>query len=177
MIPKRPSPQVLFILLAGLCFLAMAAVPAARAEEMVLDNGRIRASFNDQGLVSVGSVKAGRTLGFSSDPTTITIDGEAVLIGSLGPAEIEMTPARVAYRYARDPYTFDVVYELKPAWEFLTKQIIVTSARLRDFHVDAVKPLATTLGRPVAGELLLKGGAFGAICRFLSADGSAGPAS
>ena len=87
-----------------------------------------------------------------------------------------MTPARVAYRYARDPFTFDVVYELKPAWDFLTKQIIVTSARARVFHVHDVRPLETTLGRPVIEELKLKDGSFGAVCRFAAADAAAVPA-
>jgi hypothetical protein len=178
MTPKRPRPRIPIACLAGLLALAaaLAAAPPAPAEDMVLDNGTIRASFNDQGLVSLGLIRTGRTLAFSADPSSIIIDGEPILIGSLGPAEIEMTPAKVAYRTTRDPYTFDVVYELKPGWEFLTKQIIVTSARLRNFRVNAVRPLETRLGRPVADELLLKGGSFGAICRFLAADASAGPA-
>jgi hypothetical protein len=174
MTPKSLPPPVRILL--GLFPLLLAAVPSLSAEDMILDNGRIRASFNDQGLVSIGSLKPDRTLTFSADPAAITIDGQPVLIGSLGPAEIETTPAKVAYRYTRDPFTFDVVYELKPAWEFLTKQIIVTSARSRVFHINAVKPLETTLGRTVAGELLLKGGSFGAICRFFPADAAAGPA-
>jgi len=175
--PVRPSRLSMVLAASAVCLGSLlAAAPFLRAEDMVLDNGRLRAAFNDQGLVSVGSPKAGRTLTFSADPSSITIDGAAVLVGSLGPAEIEMTPAKVAYRYTRDPYTFDVVYELKPAWEFLTKQIIVTSARARPFRINAVEPLETTLGRPVVEELLLNGGSFGAVCRFLADDASAGPA-
>jgi hypothetical protein len=169
------SPGLVPTILAMAVLAGAAAIPAA-AEEMALDNGRIRAAFDDHGLVSIGTSKTGRTLALSADPSSVTIDGTAVLIGSLGPAEIEMTPAKVAYRYARDPYTFDVVYELKPAWDFLTKQIIVTSARNRVFRVNAVKPLEATLGRRVYDELKLKDGSFGAVCRFLAADASAGPA-
>ena len=106
----------------------------------------------------------------------MTIDGTVVEIGRLGPAEIEMTPAKIAYRYARDPFTFDVIYELKPAWHFLTKQIVVTSARSRVFHVNEVRPLASSLGRPAVEELKLRDGAFGAILRFLGPDASAGTA-
>ena len=79
-----------------------ARAPAA-AEEMALDNGRIRAEFNDQGLVSIGTPKTGRTLGFSADPSSVTIDGTPVVIGRLGPAEIEMTPVKIAYRYRPRP--------------------------------------------------------------------------
>ncbi|MBE3112766.1 MAG: hypothetical protein IMZ46_20020 [Acidobacteria bacterium] len=172
MTAKRALPALVFLSLAAL-FLS-AAVPAA-AEDMVLDNGRLRAEFNDRGLVSLAAPQTGRTLTFSADPSSVTIDGAAVDIGSLGPAEIEMTPAKIAYRYTRDPYTFDVIYELKPAWDFLTKQIVVTSARSRVFRVQEVKPLAASLSLPVADELKLAGGSFGALCRF--AAGDAPPAS
>ena len=139
--------------------------PAA-AENMALDNGRLRAEFNDHGLVSIAAPRTGRTLAFSADPSSVTIDGTAFDIGGLGPAEIETTPAKVAYRYTRDPYTFDIIYELKPAWDFLTKQVVVTAARSRVFRVQEVKPLAASLNLPVADELKLSGGAFGALCRF-----------
>src|SRR5512137_2400703 len=163
MIPKRaPFPGPIPILL-GLAAVVILSAPPAAAEEMALDNGRIRAAFNDHGLVSIGTPKTGRTLAFSADPSSVTIDGAPILIGGLGPAEIETTPAKVAYRYTRDPFTFDVVYELKPAWDFLTKQIVVTSARSQVFRVNEVRPLETAVDRTVAAELPLKGGAFGAI--------------
>jgi hypothetical protein len=168
MTAKRALPALVFLSLAAL-FLS-AAVPAA-AEDMALDNGRLRAEFNDRGLVSLAAPQTGRTLTFSADPSSVTIDGAAVDIGSLSPAEIEMTPAKIAYRYTRDPYTFDVIYELKPAWDFLTKQIVVTSARSRVFRVQEVKPLAASLGLPVADELKLAGGSFGTLCRFAAAGG------
>jgi len=168
MTAKRALPALAFLCLAAL-FLS-AAVPAA-AEDMALDNGKIRAEFNDRGLVSLGAPKTGRTLTFSADPSSVTIDGAAVDIDSLGPAEIETTPAKIAYRYTRDPYTFDVIYELKPAWDFLTKQIVVTSARSRVFRVQEVKPLAASLGLLVADELKLAGGSYGALCRFAAAGG------
>jgi hypothetical protein len=176
MTAKRvPLPRLATLVLGLAASVLLAALPSA-AEDMALDNGRIRAAFNDHGLVSIGAPKTGRTLAFSADPSSVTIDGTLLLIGRLGPAEIEMTPAKVAYRYARDPYTFDVVYELKPNWDFLTKQIIVSSARSRVFHVHDVRPLDTELGRSVLEELKLKDGSFGAICRFPDAGASAGPA-
>ena len=176
MTPKRALPPGRIPILVVLALLAGAAAFPAAAEDMVLDNGRIRAEFNDHGLVSLGAPKTGRMLTFSADPSVVTIDGTTVDIGRLGPAEIEMTPAKVAYRYTRDPYTFDVVYELKPARDFLTKQISVTTARSRVFRVNEVQLLETELGRTIAEELRLKNGSFGAICRFFPADASAGPA-
>ena len=178
MISKRALPPgfSLTIILVACAGLVIAAATPAAAEDMALDNGRVRAEFNDRGLVSLGAPKTGRTLAFSADPSSITIDGVPLLINGLGPAEIEMTPAKVAYRYTRDPFTFDVVYELKPAWDFLTKQIIVASARSRVFHVNEIRMLAASLGHPVAEELKLKDGGFGVICRFPAEGASQGPA-
>lgn len=168
-----PRPVRLALILSALAFVV---APLLAAQEMVLDNGRVRAEFNDRGLVSIGAPLTGRTLAFSADPAAVTIDGGPIDIGGLGPAEIEMTPAKVAYRYYRDPFTFDVVYELKPAWDFLAKQIVVTSARRQVFRINEVTPLAAVLDRPVVEELRLEDGAFGALCRFPGENASAGPA-
>jgi hypothetical protein len=170
-LPPRPIPLALI-----LAVLALFAAPLLEAEEMALDNGRVRAVFNDRGLVSIAAPRTGRTLAVSADPAAVTIDGAPIPISGLGPAEIEMTPAKVAYRYYSDPFTFDVVYELKPAWDFLTKQIVVTSARRQAFRINEVKVLDTRLDRSVVEELKLKDGAFGALCRFAGEDASAGTA-
>jgi len=74
MTAKRALPALVFVSLAAL-FLS-AAVPAA-AEDMALDNGRLRAVFNDHGLVSLAAPQTGRTLTFSADPSSVTIEGAA----------------------------------------------------------------------------------------------------
>lgn len=163
----------------GFVMLLAAAAPFAAGqsgEDMVLENGRLRARFDDAGLVSLSSVKTGRTVTFSVDPTILSLDGSSVDVRNLGPAEVEMTPAKVAFRYARDPYAFEVIYELKPAWHFLTKQVVVTSASRRPYRVGEVRMLASELGPEVADELKLSGGAFGTLCRFADDEASRRPA-
>lgn len=162
MIAQRALPGMLLLFAS----LISVTAPAAAAEEFVLDNGRLRAAFNDRGLVSITAVRTGRTIALASDPTSITLDGQAFDVGALGPAEIEMTSARLAYRTTRDPYTFDVVYELRPAWEFVTKQVVVTTVTGRTFRLGRIAPLAATLSLAPAEELGLSGGRFGALLRF-----------
>jgi len=145
-------------LVPALCVLAALAGPAtspAAAEEMALDNGRVRAEFNDAGLSPSPRPKRAGGSPFRG-PVFDNDRRRPRLIDGLGPAEIEMTPAKVAYRYTRDPYTFDVVYELKPTWDFVSKQIVVTSARSRVFRINEVKPFASTLGLRVYEELKLR---------------------
>ena len=49
----------------------------AVAQDMALDNGRLRAVFNDRGLVSLAAPQTGRLLTLSADPSSITLDGSA----------------------------------------------------------------------------------------------------
>jgi hypothetical protein len=74
MTAKRALTALVFVSLAAL-FLA-AAVPAA-AQDMALDNGRLRAVFNDRGLASLSAPQTGWTLTFSADPASVTIEGAA----------------------------------------------------------------------------------------------------
>src|SRR5512143_500990 len=155
----------------------MAAPPGVLAgsqDELVLDNGRLRADFNDRGLVSVTSVRTNRRLGFSGDPAAITVDGRRLSVDELGPAEIEMKPARLTFRYAKDPYTLEVVYDLKAGWGFLSKHLVLTSAGRSAYRVDDVVPLASTLSRPVLDELKLSDGRWGSLCRFGAGPGEPG---
>jgi hypothetical protein len=175
-IPSRiPIPIPFPILALALSLLvALSVPPPAAAEGFVLDNGRLRAQFDDHGLVSITALASGRTVALAPDPTSLTLDGQELDLGALGPAEIEMTSARLAYRTVRDPYTFDVVYELRPTWGFVTKQIIVTTVTGRTFRLGRITPLSSTLSLTPSGGLDLSDGRFGALLRFPA---SAAPAS
>jgi hypothetical protein len=139
---------------------------AAQDNALALENGLLKAEFNDRGLVSLTGIKANRKIVLSADPSALTIDGTKISVETLGLAEIETKPARLTYRYTQDPYTIEVVYELRPGWGFLSKQVILTSAVSAPFHVSEVTPLASSLSLPVLDELKIAGGKWGSFCRF-----------
>ena len=157
------------VLLAGL------AGPAA-AEDFVLENGRLKAEFNDRGLVSLADLRTGRKITLSADPSSLTVNGEQLAVDGLGPAEVETKPAKLTFRYSKDPYTVDVTYELRPGWGFLTKQVILASAVSAPFRVQEVSALAASLDRPVLDELKLAEGRWGSLLRFGGDGAAAGPA-
>ncbi|HYA49212.1 MAG TPA: hypothetical protein VEG35_05885, partial [Burkholderiales bacterium] len=146
----------------------------ASAEEFTLDNGRLRAEFNERGQVMLGDIRTGRRIAFSSDPTFVTIDETKTSVGELGPAEVETKPAKLTFRYVRDPYTFDVSYELRPGWAFLSKQVVVASAGRSSFRLKEVALLDAKLDQPVLDELKLADGRWGSFCRFGASGAAAG---
>ncbi len=166
-------PILALPLLNGLC------PPAARCsqpQDLTLDNGRLKAEFNERGLVSLTELQALRKIVFAGDPSTITIGGRTLTVSDLGTAEIETKPSRLSFRYTQDPYTIEVAYELRPGWAFLSKQIILSTASPSTYHINTVAPLATSIDIPVADELRLAEGKWGALLRFTAPNPSAPPA-
>ncbi len=162
------------LVLAAVALAAPRGLLSASQDELVLDNGRLRANFSDRGLVSLTSLRSDRRLGFAGDPTSVTVDGRRLAVEELGLPEIEMKPARLTYRYTRDPYTIEVVYDLKAGWGFLSKHIVLTSAGRSAYRLDDVALLGSTLDRPVLDELKLAEGRWGALCRFAGGSGESG---
>jgi hypothetical protein len=160
-----------------LCLGLAGLAAAAPAGDFVLENGRLKAEFSDRGLVSLTDLRTSHKVVFSGDPSALTVNGERIAVDSLGPAEVETKTAKLTFRYVRDPYTFDVAYELRPGWGFLSKQIILTSAVSTPLRVKDVALLAAKLDLPVLDELKLAEGRWGSFCRFSAAGAaSAAPA-
>jgi hypothetical protein len=147
--------------------------PQENAPALVNEN--LRADFNDHGLVSLTGVRTNRKIVLSGDPSAVTVDGARLEISSLGLAEMEIKPSRLTYRYVKDPYTIEVVYELRPGWGFLSKQIVLSSAAGAAFHVSEVSELETSLDVPVLDELRIAEGKWGSFCRFNAGGSAAAP--
>jgi hypothetical protein len=159
--------------LAAFLFGLVSVLPA-QENPLTLENESLKAVFNDRGLVSLSALKTGRRIGFSADPSALTVDGARIAVGDLGLAEMEIKPARLTYRYVKDPYTIEVVYELRPGWAFLTKQIVLASAASAGYHVDEVAALESRLDVSVLDELEVADGRWGSFCRFGSGDALSG---
>ncbi len=167
---RKSSAFVILGVLAFVVPLAVSPAPlaahAAQDNTLTLENDLIKAEFNDRGLVSLTGIRATRKIVFSADPTSLTINGVKMSVESFGQAELEMKPARLTYRYTQDPYTIEVVYELRPGWGFLSKQVILTSAVSAPFRVNEVSLLASSLSLPVLDERRIADGTWGSFCRF-----------
>ncbi|MGH9594064.1 MAG: hypothetical protein ACRD5L_13315 [Bryobacteraceae bacterium] len=132
-----------FSLLAALAWPAPSAgaLPAA-AEALELRNAEVVARFADRGLASLESLSLRRALSFSSDPFSLEIDGKTFRAADFPAPTIEKSPAQVTFTFSNAAYRVRVVYELRPGWKFLSKQIFLSlTAPARTARIGAVVPL------------------------------------
>lgn len=144
------------------CILLFAVSAAAVCQESrVLKNSKVTAQFDEHGLVSIAA--NGRTVQFKGDAGAITIDGQTTDTSTMTPSGVEQTDNTLIYKFGAD---LKVIYELKPAWGFVSKQLVYSKGSGAQYRVDTVKMIGTELGNAIAGEQRISGGGYGAFLRF-----------
>lgn len=150
------------------CLSGTAAAPAPAT----LANAALTVTFDDRGLTSIVDASAGRRP-VSRDDFTITLSGRTYEGRSLAPPSRQTEPGRITYTFDVDGYRLEVVYELRPEWRFVSKQIVIARAPSPTFTVGEVAVLRMTLADPVLGEYVpkssrpsLQTGDYGACLRF-----------
>ena len=161
-VPKKERCWLPLLLIAA--FLVPA--PAAARARLSLSNENIRAEFTERGLFSLVDLRTGFSLPFVNDSFILTVDREKIDGQSLSLSDVKNEPGRIIFSYAGGKNPIKVIYELKPGWRFLSKQLRLESVPRVGFRVNQVQALAAQLGWPVRDELRLNDGRFGALLRF-----------
>ena len=86
-----------------------------------LENEKIRAAFDDRGLVSLWDKQRQRALRLTADRWSFIIDHHLVDSQYLKPRPPVREADRLRYTFREGRFDVAVVYELKPGWRFLTK--------------------------------------------------------
>lgn len=152
------------------------ASPAERPA--VLSNGIIRAELGDRGLLSLSYPSLGVARHFEHDDFRVTLGGQVYESRVLPVPRRTVERERVTYAWTAGAYRLEVVYELRPEWQFLSKQVFVTSAPGGALRVQEIDVFRATLAEtPVDGFVpgsarpqQLQTGDYGGALRF--ADGS-----
>ena len=114
-----------------------------------LSNTRLRCEFGPRGLVALTDVARHAVYRLTRDEFRITIGGTSYDSRGLpGPASTTSRTS-VTYSWAVGPYHVDVVYELRPGWGFVSKQLFVTGGGAGGYHVDDVTVLDAALADPI----------------------------
>ena len=127
----------------------MARLTAQSPRTAVLENGRVRAVFGPRGLTSLSDLATSRQHRFRRDGFSLVVDGRPLRSAELTAPTMEANADRVTYRWSGDGYRVRVVYELRPGWRFLGKQLFVTGAA-DAFRVDSVKVFDAALAESPA---------------------------
>src|SRR5436190_1670015 len=110
-----------------------------------LTNARVRAEFGPLGLVALTDVAQHAVYRLTRDAFSLTIGGTSYDSPGLPKPSTSASRTAVTYRWTAGPYRVDVVYELRPEWGFVSKQLLVTGGSAGGYHVDGVTVLDVAL--------------------------------
>lgn len=114
-------------------------------------NDAVRAEFGERGLRAVIEQRArGAVRRVTSDEFSFSINAESLISEEMKTTLLEKKADKVRYRYENSRFGFDVIYELRPGWRFVSKQIVVTKAPTERFHVRRVEAFRLTLEDDIA---------------------------
>ena len=137
------------------------------ASELVLTNDHLRAVFLGDGLRTLLDKHSGRKLTFEDHGFTVVVDGRPY--GPRQFSKYELSIGREALTYTYDAGTFKIklVYELKPGWRFLSKQLFLEPVGPAPIRVREVRAFDAALDVAPREELRLSEGRFGLVLRFM----------
>ena len=156
----------------SVCAMVACVMAVARADIVKLAGAQLTAEFDDRGLIAFRDNASGKSLQLAGDGFSVTIGGQQVDSASAEKITRRQAEGTVTYSYESGPYSIDVVYELKPQWRFISKQLLVRTKGVQEYKVGSVEVLRAAVVEPIADEYRHHGGSYGAFLRF-SASGAA----
>lgn len=128
-----------------------------RAQPLELASPQIRAHFDGRGLTLLEDLVQGRSFAFERDRFAVEIDGNRIESHRLPDPEVGGEAGKITYRYRSAPFSLEVVYELRPEWRFLSKQIWIHSPHQTPFRVDAVEVFQGQLAEAPSDHFIPRG--------------------
>ncbi len=126
-------------------------VRAGVAEQIVLKNTDVAATFDGRGLVFVKQT-AGKQIELARDGWTITIDGKHWSSEDATPAVEPSGNDAVTYRYRLDGFEVEALYKLMRGSRFVSKQLRIVKAPGERYTVQQVTPWDVRIKEKVNSE-------------------------
>jgi len=133
--------RILVAAISMLCIMTSGCMKKVKDYEVtadVLKNEFIQVEFKEKGLVSIYDKQLKQSLLFSSDQWSFSIENNLVESQNLSPIEFIKETDRIRYLFAEGEYDIEVVYELKPGWRFVSKQLFITDRKKEIYTINAV---------------------------------------
>jgi hypothetical protein len=139
---------------------------AQAAEGWKLDNGVLSASFDRKGLVKLTDAALKQDLDFTADHAVVQLDGVKLDTAGVEPRDVRRRGESLTYSYEINGRKLWVVYELKPAWRFLSKQVRMGFPSGFAGRIDSVEVLQGMLSNKVEKVEPIRGGRYGVFLRL-----------
>jgi hypothetical protein len=134
--------------------LAALAPSACLAEKFQLTNHLLTAEFDDAGLTRLNAKNNPQALEFSADSAVIKIDGKSFSVPALKLTGVRKEEESLTYTYAAEDRLLEVIYQLKPEWHFVSKQLKLTLPTDATSRIDSVTVFRAEIKTPVAEEIV-----------------------
>ena len=140
-----------------LIVLAFSNRPATSAP--LLRNSHLQATFDDRGLLSFFDPTTQKTLRLTQDNFSLVVNKDNITSSNIKPT-LTQTPESCVYTFETARWTVKAVYQLKPAWRFISKQLFLSSHDHTPFHVQRVVAWQGQLAQPIAAQQGFREGTF-----------------
>lgn len=141
--------------LRSLTFVLLAAsVHASLAQSAQLSNPSTTAAFGPRGLVSITDLTSNTRIDLASDEWTLTLNQHVLRSRDARHVQRTTSATEITYAYDLSPWQIDVVYELKPGWTFVSKQLRVITAPAPTYTLDRIVPWDLQLKTPPASDFV-----------------------
>lgn len=117
---------------------------------MELRNDSVTAEFDRRGLISIAAPKRNEVIHLRHDEFSISIDADRIDSAKLQPEVKPGSANVVTYGYSFRGYAINVIYELRPGWRAVTKQLQIVRAPRSTYLVHFVEPSRVEVGEPIS---------------------------
>ncbi len=138
-------------------------------ETKKLENENLTYIENKPGQLTMRDHAWSEALLADSAGFAVTINGKEYLSGTLVVSKTANTDSTITEYYQADGYSISVVHELRPGWQFLSRQLFVESGSKEVFKVNRVVLFSGHLQNPVQEAYQITAGKYGVALRLKSA--------
>lgn len=118
--------------------LGLVLVGAQPAAGAALSNDLVRVELDQRGLRALTDLGLRVSWQLDRDEFALTIDGTRYESRTLPSPSLDVGDGRATYTWRAGAYRVGVVYEVKPGWRFVSKQLFITTPGTKTFRVDAI---------------------------------------
>ena len=166
----KPTPINLTRCLPLAFGLGLLAPTPAHAEQFRLHNDLVTADFDATGLTRLTLPNSPAVLDLANDSAFLTVDGERLAVPGLKLTAAHQEKDSLTYTYVAGDKQLQVIYELKPSWHFVSKQLVLTLPKDSTSRVNQLDVFRAEIKTPVAREIKASNGSGAVFLRLGNPD-------